>query len=60
MLEVEATSLTDGDEFTKDNGETWLTAKLVRVSDRGNRVIVIDTNNKEHMLKLEQMVIVRV
>jgi hypothetical protein len=60
MLEVDAITLSDGDEFTKDDGETWITAKVIRVSDAGKRVIVIDTNNKEHQLRFTQKVIVKV
>ena len=60
MLEVAATALTEGEEFTKDQGETWLKVKVVRTSDRARRVIVIDTNGKEHQLRFTQMVIVRV
>lgn len=60
MLEVEAITLSAGDEFTKDNGKTWLTVKVVRIPFRGNRVIVIDKNDKEHILKPEQQIIVKV
>lgn len=59
MIEYAATSLQVGDEFTRDNGETWHTVKVCRLARRDTRVVVINTDGKEVILKSDELVIVK-
>ena len=59
MFEIKAESLQAGDEFTIDQGATWLVANVVRRHKGAKRVVVIDNKRTEHILKYDAEVIVR-
>lgn len=60
MMTMEAQALQAGDVYTADDGETWRTVKVVRMARRGTRVVVIDTEGKEHVHASETTLVVRI
>lgn len=59
MVEFPASSLVAGDEFTTDDGATWVQVKVVRMADRDRKVVVIGLDDKERILKSDHLVIVK-
>lgn len=59
MFEFPASSLQAGDEFTTDQGETWVKAKVVRSADRGRKVVVVGQDGKERIFKSGDLLIVK-
>ncbi len=59
MVEFPARSLQAGDEFTRDDGETWHIVKVVREACHGTRQVVITRENRELILKSMDLVIVK-
>lgn len=59
MVEFPASSLTAGDEFTVNDGETWHIAKVIREANRGTRIVVITREDREVILKSNDQVVVK-
>jgi hypothetical protein len=63
MYEIKATCLTEGDEFTIDDGETWRTVQDVEVAvteEAGERIVFCrDVDGKRFWLWTSEKVIVR-
>ncbi len=60
MMTMPAKSLQVGDEFTSDDGETWVKAKVVRDAARGHKVVVIGHDGKERIFDAEAELVVKI
>lgn len=59
MFEIKAEALQAGDDFTVDDGATWLKVNVVRRHKNAKRVVVVDNKGKERTFKYEDGVVVR-
>ncbi len=59
MFEILASGLQAGDEFTVDNGATWLRVKRATLANRKRVVVVVDHEGKERIMGAEELVVVK-
>ncbi len=60
MMTMPAKSLQAGDEFTSNDGETWVKVKVVREACRGLKVVVIGHDGKERIFDGEDLILLKI